>query len=193
MNREPENLLDLLGEDAPSDRMRTRLKQDIAAERQRSLRRRGRRQGGWAIAAVLAVVVGFGAWRLVPGPDGRSEATRTALVSESALQRARGARATAELAALTAEVRERLETLLRGDPDLNVRLAAIHALAQRGKESGVRAMLLEALTTEQAPILQAHLVRALQQGSQGFSPEELERLRALDGLDGAARSRLTGS
>jgi hypothetical protein len=193
MNHEPENLLDVLGEDAPSDRMRDRLQRDIAAERQRTHRRRSQRQRMWAVAALLVVVVGFGVWRRLPGPESQTLAALEALASGSALQRARGARESTELAALPTEVREHLESLLGGDPDPNVRLAAMRALASRDTDIRIRAVLLDALAEEETPILQAHLVWMLRQGSQGFSPMELERLRALEGLDDAARSRLSGS
>lgn len=193
MNHEPENLLDVLGEDAPSDRMRNRLKLEIAAERRRTHRRRSQRQRMWAVAAVLVLVLGFGVWRRLPGPGGQTAAALEALAAGSALQRARGARASTELATLPAEIRERLETLLNGDPDPNVRLAAMRALASRDADTGIRAVLLAALAEEETPILQAHLARTLQQGSQGLSSMELERLRALEGLDEAARRRLSGS
>jgi hypothetical protein len=193
MNREPDNLLDLLGEDAPSDRMRGRLQQDIAACRQRSRRRRIQQQRSWAVAAILVLVVGFGVGRRLPGTGGRTAAVLEALASDSALQRAQGARTSTELAALPAKVRKRLETLLRSDPDTNVRLAVMQALALRDTEAGIHTLLLDAIATEETPILQAHLVSSLQHGSQVLSPLELERLRALDGLDEAARSRLSGS
>lgn len=193
MNHDQENLLDVLGADAPSERMRRRLQGEITAERQRMSRRRARRRRVWAIAAVLVLAVGVGSRQRVSNPGGRAAETLAALDSASALRRAQAARASTAPADLPAVVRDRLADLLRGDPDPNVRLAAMRALAARDDDDGIRALLIEAVATAQAPILQAHLVTTLSHGPRGLSPSELERLRALEKLDDAARSRLSGS
>lgn len=97
---------------------------------------------GWAIAATLAVGVAIG-W-LLPRADGEIAQLRDELKGmqgamaanlvrmESAGDRLAGVALAAQLTAARPEFRQTLIDLVRSDKNLNVRLAAMDALVQRG-------------------------------------------------------------
>lgn len=193
MNREPENLLELLGEDAPSDRLRARMEQEIAAEQRRAGRSVKRRQGAWALAAVLLLAVGLGVGLRSSGPPPSFPVAGEGLTSASALQRAQAARSTLNQKVLSESARALLAEMLQSDPDANVRLAVMHALAARRQDVAARESLFKAVAGQERPLIQAQLVRALQRGNEGLSRSELDRLRSIENLDEAARRRLPRS
>lgn len=193
MKHDPENLLDLLGEDAPSVRMRAQLEHEITAEKNRLARRPVRRRPLWATAAVLAVAVVMGAALWPTGGPDQAASVLAELAADSALRRAQGARRSLDEAELTVEIRQRLTTMLHREPDPNVRLAVMQALAARNTDPTVRDALLAAVAAEDSPLLQARLVLALRRGPGELSPAEIERLQAIPELDEAARTRLPRS
>ena len=100
------------------------------------------RQQGWAIAATLAVGIAIG-W-LLPRADGELAEVRDELKGlqgamaanlvrmESAGDRLAGVALAAQLASARPEFKQTLIDLVKSDNNLNVRLAAMDALVQRG-------------------------------------------------------------
>lgn len=100
------------------------------------------RQQGWAIAATLVVGIAIGS--LLPRADGELSQVRDELKGlqgamaanlvrmESAGDRLAGVALAAQLASARPEFRQTLIDLVRTDTNLNVRLAAMDALVQRG-------------------------------------------------------------
>lgn len=79
----------------------------------------------------------------------------------SAGERILGVKATYEVSAPSDEIVTALIQTMNADPNANVRLAAIHALARCEKVSGVRKALLSALVAEQDPVVQIGLINVL--------------------------------
>ena len=82
--------------------------------------------------------------------------------------------------------------LVEKDPNTNVRLAAIEALALRIRQPGVKPRLLKTLSHQESPLLQMTLLDVL-------LPEDHERVLEAagplledEGLDQAVRERLLG-
>jgi anti-sigma factor RsiW len=173
--------------EVPSQRLRARFYSFLAEEERRH--RAGRwsdrlgrrlaalwpreRQAQMALAAaslVLGVGVGLAGAGLGTGAEVRALRGELASVSESvglsllthpaATERLRGV-SLAGRAAADQRVVEALVDVVRSDPNDNVRLAAIEALAQRLDEPGVGPRLLEVLPVQSSPLLQMTLLEVL--------------------------------
>jgi hypothetical protein len=127
----------------------------------------------WAAAAV-ALVVGFGAGARLGRPSEKGELatlrvevqTLNRLVSLSLLSqpaasdRLQGV-AFGRDAAPDRSVTEALIDTLRHDENVNVRLAAVEALAGAARDAGIRERLVGALAEQQAPLVQIALTDVL--------------------------------
>lgn len=72
----------------------------------------------------------------------------------------------------------------RSDPNVNVRLAAVDALAGFADQSAVRTRLFDALEAESSPLVQLAVLEAVA-GEQGLRNGELQRLRGSSEIDPA--------
>ena len=200
----------------PSDRMRSRfyafLGEEQRSRQQPSLARRladtaesfwpSRPQTQMAAAAatlVFGLVLGFAFSGARTGGELRALRAELSHVSErvglsllshqSASERLRGVSLSGS-AAGDARVVEALLDLVRHDPNVNVRLAAIEALAGRLEEPGVKPRLLNTLPGQESPMLQMTLLDVLLPVDSDEVLEAAEPLLRLDDLDEAVRQRL---
>ena len=72
----------------------------------------------------------------------------------------------------------------RSDPNVNVRLAAVDALAGFADQRAVRTSLIDALEAESSPLVQLAVLEAVA-GEQGLRDGELQRLRGSSEIDPA--------
>ncbi len=72
---------------------------------------------------------------------------------------------------------------VRQDPNVNVRLAALEALARRADSPRVRSGLIEALPRERSPMLQVALIEVLQQENDDDADQAIEDLLERRDLD----------
>ena len=80
-----------------------------------------------------------------------------------------------------------LDALLQSarlDPNVNVRLAAVDALARHADRGSVRSRLIDSLASERSPLVQLAVLEAVA-GEQGFRPDEFERIVHSSRLDPA--------
>jgi hypothetical protein len=197
----------------PSARLRSRFYTFLAEEEQRRRAGFGERLGLWlsslwpsqplgqaawvAGALALGVVVGSGTF----GAGSEIKALRSELASVSenvslsllthsaASERIRGV----SLASRSGDddrIVEGLLALVENDPNTNVRLAAIEALALRLGQPGVGPRLLGTLPRQQSPLLQMTLLDVLLPGDPERVLEAAEPLLEDEALDELVRQRL---
>lgn len=80
-----------------------------------------------------------------------------------------------------------LDALLQSarlDPNVNVRLAAVDALARHADRGSIRSRLIDSLASERSPLVQLAVLEAVA-GDQGFRPDEFERIVQSSRLDPA--------
>lgn len=210
-------LADVGDAEVPSDRMRVRFRAALGAYEAALERSWSRRLAGWArhvgdgftdlgpvaraaVAAALlvaGVALGWGSSRVVgPGReaarlraeiDSMNRAVTLALLDhQSASERLRGVSwvaATPDDAVLTA-----LVEAAQHDESVNVRLAAVEALAAHLERPAVRSGLLRSLEQRPQPHLQLAVSRLFADEDEGG--DELERLLASDLLDPEVRRLL---
>jgi hypothetical protein len=191
----------------PRERMRARFHAALAAHEERRRgnavdrflerlwpRRPALQMGIAAALLVLGLLIG----QSLPSPmhaeiaglRGEIRAVDAALLDhQSASERLRGIELARQI-----EPDERIVGLLldavRHDPSLNVRLAAVEALADRLDEPRVRAGLGDALSREQSPLMQVTLARVLLDGKVEGSPNDVLRLLEREDLDPSVRDYL---
>lgn len=178
------------------------------------LPRRPLAQAGFAAAALAAgVLVGagptLGLWRGgASHAEGRGEigelrdevrslsrlVTLSLLKQDSASERLRGVSFGRQAGGADERVLEALLDTLARDPDVNVRLAAVDALAQAAGRPLVRDQLLEEVVKQRSPMVQIALVDLLVTHDRAASRQRLLELAASPNLDetvrGYLRSRL---
>lgn len=180
------------------------------------LPRRPLAQAGLAAAALaVGVLVGAGAplggWRSgsrAGGAAGHGEVaelrdeihslsrlvTLSLLKQDSASERLRGVSFGRQAGAADERVLEALLDTLARDPDVNVRLAAVDALAQAVGRPQVRDQLLQEVVKQRSPMVQIALVDLLVTHDRAASRQRLLELAANPNLDetvrGYLRSRL---
>ncbi len=199
----------------PSQRLRARFYTFLAEEERRRRSSGLARFGEWLsrlwprepqaqMALVAAgLVLGVGIGLTSAGLGARSEMTalrgELASVSESvglsllshpaATERLRGVSLTGAAAA-DDRVVDALIELVASDPNVNVRLAAIEALALRINQPGVKPQLLGTLPAQDSPILQMTLLDVLLPEDGELVLEAAEPLLDDESLDEAVRERL---
>jgi hypothetical protein len=150
-----------------------------------------------AAACLVGVVVGAAAMRVVGGSP--IDADRASLESEVDLLRGVAARALNDraspglrAAAVSAVRRQGVEAdaplllrVLRTDPSVGVRLAAVTALESLAEEPGVRSGMYGALAEEPSPHVQLALLRVL--WGRSVYRDDLARFLTRDDLDPSVR------
>ena len=203
-----------LDEDVPSERMRARLWSALAAyeahgERgplsglRRALERVWPQRPAWQLALtgatlVLGLLLGG---RLVPDSRPEIAALRGELQAmersislallehRSASERLRGVEWSSRAEPDERVVAALLETV-RHDPNVNVRLAAVEALAPLVARPAVGGELLAALAGQDSPLVQVSLAELLLRGGVAGSERTVRELLERDDLDGTAREYL---
>jgi len=94
------------------------------------------------------------------------EATKTMMMAmiennQSASQRLQGVNVALSISSVDADIVRALSHTLREDPNTNVRLAALDALSKFHNEPGVRKVLIDALSTQNDPVVQIALIQLL--------------------------------
>lgn len=205
--------------EVPSERLRARFYAALA-EHQAALGggRRVRSVARWLAAlwptrpelqmasAAAALVVGIGLGALIFGLNGtRAEIgelrgelasmSRTVglalLDHQSASERLRGVAWSSHALSDPRTVDALLDVATR-DPNVNVRLAAVEALAGRAKQPEVRTRLIASLPAQTAPLLQAAVLELLL-GSDPGSLDELRELLDSESLDPGVREEILQS
>jgi anti-sigma factor RsiW len=87
------------------------------------------------------------------------------------------------------KVLDALQQTLRYDSSVDVRLAALDALSRYGKRPDVSRSLVEALETEQSPMVQVALIDVLVDLHNANAVEPLKRLEQAPNLDPTVRKR----
>ncbi|HXV75864.1 MAG TPA: zf-HC2 domain-containing protein [Candidatus Polarisedimenticolaceae bacterium] len=211
------NEMGRLDDEVPSDRMRSRFHDALAAYERRDAgpapaRGSGRRLGAlWArlpgaqlasMAAALSVGMLVGGFWLAPG-TGEIEALRfelrsmeraislTLLEHGSASERLRGVQFSARVEPDSRVVEALLDTVA-ADPNVSVRLAAVEALAPLLDRRPIAERLVETMAEQSSPLLQVTLAEVLlDAGIEGSRPAVL-RLIEHEGTDPAVREHLRG-
>lgn len=203
----------------PSDRMRARFYGELARlERLRAVRpehwyrsllagfeRVWPKQTGWQMATAAATLVaGVLLGSSLGGDDTGQELARlrgdvesmgrvvaiSLLDHPSASERLRGVSWGGRVAGADDRVVGALLETAREDQNVNVRLAAVEALAGNASDSRVRAGLIEALPGQQSPLVQMLLLDLLLPEGSGDAAESLGELLERDDLDQAVRDRI---
>lgn len=130
-------------------------------------------QVGLNLAALLAgLLIGIG-FRAAPPPDRElaqlqeevrslNELVALSLLREgSATDRIRGAHYSSRVGEPDADVVRALVSTATADPDINVRLAAVEALAPLAARPSVRQRLIDSLRAQDSPLVQISLVELL--------------------------------
>lgn len=168
----------------------------------------GFRSSPWApaflsAAAVLLLATGVTVGRLWPDAQQVNEMAElrgelrsmrevvalSLLQQQSASERLRGVTWSNQIEQPGKEVIDALLDTLRHDANVNVRLAAIDALRQYGRNEHVRSGLVEAVDRQDSPLVQIELIDLFVELREKRSREVLEALAANDHVDGTVRER----
>jgi hypothetical protein len=157
-------------------------------------------------AAAALLVIGLAAGRATrpaaPPPSDEMAALRTELretrqmvtlsllQQQSASDRLRGVSWSGRLEEPGGEVVNALLEALLHDPNVNVRLASIDALARFADQQAVRQAAIEALQSASSPLVQIALIDFVVGAQEKTSIEALKRLAADPALNEAVRSRV---
>lgn len=196
-----------LDDDTPHERMRARFHAALAAYEERA---RGtgldrivelvwpRRLVFQAGIAVALLVAGLIVGRELPSTAdleiaGLREDVRSMSLAlldhQSASERLRGVEWSGRLAANTRVVDALLQTV-RTDSNVNVRLAAVEALSQWLDEPDVGVALTDALSRQEAPLMQVTLAEVLLKGRVDGSAAAVERMVEREETDPSVRDYL---
>jgi hypothetical protein len=156
-----------------------------------------------AAAAVLLVVTGFVAGRLLPDRAARDQVAElrgelrsmremvavSLLQQSSAAERLRGVSWSHQIEQPGEDVLSALLDALRHDGNVNVRLAAIDALRQFDQSARVREGLIDALGRQSSPLVQIELIDALVDLRERRSRDALRSLVESERTERAVRDR----
>lgn len=149
-------------------------------------------QAGWVVAVLLA---GFLLGRYLPGPEReelrgmRELLTLSLLQNQSASERLAGVSWSRDFSRPDSRVLDALVETLNHDADVNVRLAAVDALAKYSQESSVKQRLPQALLRQNSPLVQIALIDLLVELRDTQSADVLRRLAADDKTNQNVRRR----
>ncbi len=125
-----------------------------------------------------------------PAPVSEQPVVLARLASPSAMQRLQAVGQIRDLAPGNHKVVGALLRTLTQDPNVNVRLATLEALAQLGQDPVVRQGLVLALTRQESPLVQAALADVLGQLQERQSVPPLRVLLQQPNLDPAVKSKI---
>ena len=112
------------------------------------------------------------------------------LAEPSASERLSGVAYGRDLQARDDRVAEALYAAFLGDPNVNVRLAALDALSVRAARPEIRARLLDAIPAQDSPLVQLSAIDVLLESGAGEARDEMARLAERTGLDSVVRGYL---
>lgn len=199
---------------AMAERFAVRLAAEIARERRRVVALGARRpqalRGGfradwpkWAAVAATLVLGVFVGGELAERRSSREiaalraemrslhETVTVALLAErSASERLRGVAYGRSVSADDERVAAALLATLLDDPDVNVRLAALDALAPRAQRTDERPRLVAAVARQESPLVQLSLLDLLLESDDPAARRDLEQLLDNPNLDPVVRGYL---
>lgn len=164
----------------------------------------------WAYSVLLLVAGLVGGYRLnsrsdlaAPGADttiaavladdNEQQMLLTGLENPSATQRLKAVSKSKEIAKANEEVVTALLSTLNSDPNVNVRLATLEALAQLGRDPVVRQGLVRSLTLQDSPLVQSALADVMVQLQVRRSVQPLRQLLRQTDLNEAVKTKIETS
>jgi hypothetical protein len=123
--------------------------------------------------------------------DTRQMVTLSLLTQTSASERLKGVTSTGNIDDPGADIIGALMEVLVHDPNVNVRLASIDALARFVDQPLVRRGVVQALSQRASPLVQIALIDFLVQARERTSVDTLRQIAADPALDAAVRGRAT--
>lgn len=112
------------------------------------------------------------------------------LGNSSPTERLKAVNISSEIRSVDERVVNALLKTLNNDSNVNVRLAAVEALASHASNPAVRSGLINSITIQQSPIVQAALADAMLALQERQSVNEFKKLLARDELDSNVRNKL---
>lgn len=112
------------------------------------------------------------------------------LDNESVTERLKAVNISTDMQAAGNKIAGALLKTLQNDPNVNVRLAAIEALVRHASNPLVREGLVNAITTQESPIIQAALADAMLTMQEKRSVDKFKQLLDQNGLDENVRNKL---
>ena len=112
------------------------------------------------------------------------------LDNDSATERLKAVNISTDVKSADNRITEALLKTLNNDPNVNVRLAAIEALLHHASNPMAREGLVNAITVQESPIVQAALADAMLILQETKSIEEFRKLLDRNGLDQGVRDKL---
>lgn len=112
------------------------------------------------------------------------------LDNESVSERLKAVNISTEIQTSDNKIAEALLKTLQNDPNVNVRLAAIESLVRHASNPLVREGLVDAITRQESPIIQAALADAMLTLQEKRSVEKFKELLDQNGLDKNVRNKL---
>ncbi|GAB3545354.1 HEAT repeat domain-containing protein [Spirosoma fluminis] len=115
------------------------------------------------------------------------------LENPSASERLRAVSYTSEINQVDDHVAEALLTTLNNDPNVNVRLVTLEALAKLAKDPKVREGLVQSITQQDSPLVQSALADVMVKLQEKRSIKQLRRLLNEENLNDLVKSKIQQS
>jgi hypothetical protein len=112
------------------------------------------------------------------------------LENPSASERIRGVSYTGDFKHIDKQVIDALLATLNNDPNVNVRLSTLDALAQLASHPEVRSGLIQSITTQDSPLMQSAIADVMLKLQEKKSVDPLKKLLKQKGLDGGVRDKI---
>ncbi len=156
------------------------------------------------VAALGLLAVGwFLGYQVTPRPDGarldrlaaevqemKTSVLLAKLQNPAAAERMKAVRFAEDLSGPDAAVLDALIRTMNGDPNVNVRLVAVEALARYAGRPEVRQALIQAIVGQESPLVQLALADVMLALDEKAAVEPFRRVIAEPGLDYAVKSKL---
>lgn len=128
-----------------------------------------------------------------PAAERKQQMVLAMLENPSATQRLKAVSESKDIAQANQEVVTALLSTLNNDPNVNVRLATLDALAQLGRDPVVRQGLVRSLTLQDSPLVQSALADVMVQLQVRRSVQPLRRLLRQTDLNEAVKTKIESS
>ncbi|WP_236648766.1 HEAT repeat domain-containing protein [Spirosoma sp. 209] len=112
------------------------------------------------------------------------------LENPSATERLRAVSYTKDIGEADSRVVEALLTTLNNDPNVNVRLVTLEALAERAHDPRVREGLVQSLTRQESPLVQVALADVMVKLQEKRSLKPLRQMLRQEGIDDLVKTKL---